>query len=194
MKKFLAILFSFLFLNCSAFAVEGFDIPLPEESDDVTTSGPDTKFSTATQMRFDAFQNIEVNSLYFVPEERRFVQIYKLSDNEKYLQKVKIPNAKIIEYTNGSFDIKFKDTPDMIFSYDKDGNLQEFSEITNKAKVPFTTYHYDAEGQINAVEIKPDRYNSYTYDMNGLLMKYTSYDKVYAPNGKLILRRKSSFF
>lgn len=193
MKKVLFLtLLSFL-LGCSVFAAGQFDVPVPAPDDEVTTSGPDTKFSLVTQMRYDAFENLESQLTVEIPEDRKVVAIFKLSQNEKYVEKIKIPNTKIIEYTNGTYDIKFKDTPYVIYNYDKQGNLQEVIVQTNKAKVPFVSYHYDTYGQIKAVEVKPDFYHSYIYDLNGVLLKYVVYNKVYLPNGKLVLKRKSNF-
>ncbi|MCR5260411.1 MAG: hypothetical protein K6C94_01085 [Candidatus Gastranaerophilales bacterium] len=194
MKKLFLLIFSLFFMSCAAFADGQFDVPLPDAKDEVTTSGPDTKFTLASQMRFDAFENAENQLAIDVPEERKVVPIYRLSQNEKYLEKIKIPNAKIIEYTNGTYDIKFKDTPNVIYNYDKTGNLNEVITQTNKAKVPFASYHYDVLGQIKAIEVKPDFYHSYVYDLEGVLQKYVIYDKVYLPNGKLVLKRKTNFF
>ena len=193
MKKLVVLIFSLLFFGCSVLADDKYNTPIPAADDEVTTSGPDTKYSQATQMRFDAFQDAETDLSFDIPEDRKIVKIYQLSKNETYLQKVKIPNAKIIEYTNGTYDIKFKDSPYMIYNYDKEGVLQEISTKTNKGKVPYFTYHYDATGHIKAVEIKPDYYRSYIYDLNGVLIKYVIDNKTYLPNGKLILRRKSNF-
>ena len=191
MKKVFLISATFFISLSSAFAV-GFETPIPAEDDDVTLSGPSTKYSLATQMRVDAFQNAEISISFDIPENRKKVQLYKPSKTNDYLQKVKIPNAKVIEYTNGSFDIKFKDSPFVIYTYDKNGDLQEFAKITNKGKIPFTSYHYDVNGQIKNIEIKPQYYRSYIYDLNGLLIKYCIDDKVYSSNGKL-LRRKKGF-
>lgn len=204
MKKLLVLVFSLILSVTTGVAKNIFDTPVPEdtgefnapipaEDDEVTQSGPNTKLSLATQMRYDAFQNAEVTSSFTVPEDKMNVKIFQPSKTQDYLQKVKISNAKIIEYTNGSYDIKFKDFADMIFSYDKNGDLIEFSKVTNKGKVPFVIYHYDKESQLINIEIKPERYRSYVYDLNGLLVKFHVDDKVYAPNGKMLLRKKGLF-
>lgn len=204
MKKLLVLVFSLILSVTTCVAKNTFDAPVPKDSgefnapipaedDEVTQSGPNTKFTLTTQMRYDAFQNAEVTSSFTVPEDKMNVKIFQLSKTQDYLQKVKIPNAKIIEYTNGSYDIKFKDFADTIFSYDKNGDLIEFSQVTNKGKVPFVLYHYDKESRLINIEIKSERYRSYVYDLNGLLVKIHVDDKVYAPNGKMLFRKKGLF-
>lgn len=193
MKKLFLLIFTFLFITTAANAVDDFNAPVPAYDDEVTNSGPNTKISQSTQMRFDAFQEAPEFLDYQIPEDRKVLKLYMLSDNQEYLQKVKIHNAKVIEYTNGSYDIKFKDTPFTVFNYDKDGVLQNVIKITNKAKAPCYAYYYNVNGHIQAIEIRPEKYRAYLYDLEGILTKYLVDDKVYAPNGKLILRRKSCF-
>ena len=175
-------------------AQEDYDAPVPDSSDEVTSSGPDTKLSIATQMRYDAFKNAQINVPVDFPEDKMAVQLYKLSPDGTYMRRVKIKDAKVIEYTNGTFDIKFKDTKDKIFKYDKKGNLIGFSIIENNGKIPFVTYHYDAEGQLSSIEIQPHYYYSYVYDLDGLLSEYKVDNKVYNAAGKLIRRKKSVWF
>ena len=195
MKKIFLFIIISVFTTLSALAVENnFDTPVPSADDEVTYSGPDTKFTTATQMRYDAFENAETVVVPDFSEDKKFVPIYKLSKNQDYLQRIKIINAKVTEFTNGTYFIKFKDTPFTIFYYNKDGSLNSFAKITNKGKVPFSTYIYDIDGNLSAIEIKPQRYRSYVYDLNGVLLKYSIDDKVYAPNGKMLLRKKSALF
>lgn len=194
MKKIFVLIISFLFFACSVNAAQEYNTPIPAEDDEVTSSGPDTKYSLATEMRFNAFDEAEEILDIDIPEERQNVQIYKLSQNENYIQKIKIPNTKLIEYTNGSYDIIYKDTPFVVFRYDKDGVLQSISKITNKGKAPFFVYHYNVDKKIQEIEIQPDRYHSYVYNLDGILTKYIIDKKVYAVNGKMILRRKSNFF
>lgn len=194
MKKIFVLIISFLFAGCPFAMAAEYETPVPAATDEVTTSGPDTKYTLATEMRFEAFDQAEETLDITIPDDRLVVQLYKLSKNENYLQKVKIPNAKVIEYTNGSFDIKFKDTPEFIYRYDKDGILQSVSKVTNKGKAPFFVYHYNLDNKITEIEIQPDRYRSYVYNLDGVLTKYIIDKKVYAPNGKMLLRRKNNFF
>ena len=191
MKNFWVLIIIAFLSSLSAFALDDFETPVPSYDDEVTSSGPNTKFSLATQMRFDAFQDAETSLNIDIPDDRKIVKIYKLSKNETYLQKVKIPNAKIIEYTNGSYDIKFKDSPFFVFNYNKYGELQGLEKITNKAKIPYFIYHYDTLGNIAEVEIKPDRYRSYIYDLDGVLTKFIIDDKMFSNKGKIIRRKKS---
>jgi len=194
MKKFIIILLSAIVVNSTAIVMaDEFSVPVPTE-DSVVQSGPDTKYSLVTKLRFDAFQDAELTVPTSFLADKMSVKIYKLSPKKTYLQKVKIPNTKLIEYTNGSYDIKFKDVPDIVFSYDKNGDLQSFAKYTNKGKIPFISYHYDTTGTIIAIEVKADRYRSFEYGLDGVLTKYKIDDKVYSANGKMILRRKNPFF
>ncbi len=194
MKKFLMAALILILTATTAFAAEDYLTPIPSEDDEVTSSGPDTKFSVATQMRYDAFQNAEVSVPCDFPEDKKLVKIYKIAPNKDYLQRVKIPNAKVIEYTNNNYDIKYKEIPNKLFCYDKDGNLTEFAIITNNGKIPFTTYFYDLEGQITKIEIKPERYRSYVYGLDGILMQYRVDDKTFGPDKKMLRRKKSMWF
>lgn len=194
MKKLFITVLLFLFSSCFAVAKEDFVTPIPAQDDEVTTSGPDTKFSLATQMRYDAFQEIEIEVPVDLPEERLSVKLYELSADGTYAKRIKIPNAKVYQYTNDTFEIKYKDIPDKIFKYDKNGELTGFVVILNKGKVPSVSYHYDADGQIEFVEIKPVYYNSYVYGLDGFLVEHKVDNKVYDPQGKLIRRKKTIWF
>ena len=193
MKKFLLIILSLYLSAFNCVLAQDFNTPVPDYNDEVTLSGPDTKYTIATNLLFDAFDVAEVSVPVDFLQDKKSVPIFKLSKNGNYLQKIKIPNAKITEYTNGTYDIRFKDIPHAIFNYDQNGDLQYFVLINNNEKVPFASYHYNADGKIINVEIKPDRYHSYIYNLDGILVKYTIYDKVYRADGKICLRKKSSF-
>lgn len=190
MKKFYVILLAIMLLYPAKVFAEDFLTPVPAEEDEVSQSGPDTKYSLVTDLRFDAFQNAEINVPVDFLQSKKILKLYELSPSKTYLKRVKILNAKITEYTNGSFDVRFKDIPDVIFSYNIDGELQSFAKMTNKGKIPFISYHYDTEGTIIALEVKADRYRSYIYGLDGVLEKYRVDDKVYSANGKMILRKK----
>lgn len=194
MQKLLFLILFFI-LSLPAFSIqEDYMAPVPSPEDEVTTSGPDTKFSMATQMRYEAFKEAEINLPVDFIQDRKTVKLYTLSPDGTYMCRLKIPDAKVSEYTNGTFDIKFKDTADKIFKYDKEGNLIGFAVIKNKGKIPFVTYHYDVEGQILQIEIKPQYFRSYVYNLDGLLAEYRIDDKVYNASGKLIRRKKSIWF
>lgn len=193
MKKFIVTLLSVFLINSASVMADEFSVPVPTE-DDVIQSGPDTKYSLVTKLRFDAFQDAELTVPTSILADKMSVKIYKLAPKKTYLEKVKIPNAKIIEYTNGSYDIKFKEVSDVIFSYDRNGDLQSFAKYTNNGKIPFITYHYDTTGTIIGIEVKADRYRSFEYGLDGVLTKYKIDDKVYSANGKMLLRRKNPFF
>ncbi len=192
----LFIAFLFVTLNfLQVFALdENFSEPVPSPDDEVSSSGPDTKLSLITQMRLTAFQNAKVSLSPDLPEDRKSVKLYKLSSDGTYLRRVKIKDAKVLEYTNGFFDIKYKDTKDKIFNYNKNGDLIGFELIDNNGKVPFTTYHYDADGNISKIEIHPLYYYSYIYNLDGLLCEYKIDNKIYDITGKLIRRKKSIWF
>jgi hypothetical protein len=166
-----------------------FDTPVPNEEEEVS-AGPVPKFTTATQMRFDAFQDVveEVNMNSF--SDKMHLDLYSLNDKKNFLVRKKLDNAKIIEYTNGCFDVKFKNIPNTIFCYDKFGDLQYYATYTNSGKVPFTTYYYDKNGIISLIEIKPDRYYSCVYDLYGLLVRYCTNNRWYSPDNNIIRKKK----
>ncbi len=193
MKKIFLIILSLYLTAFNCVSAQVFEEPVPDATDEVTTSGPDTKYTLATDLLFDSFDVAEITVPVDFIQDKKVVPIYKVSKNGNYLQKIKIPNAKITEYTNGSYDIRFKDIPHTIFNYDKNGDLQYFVLINNNEKIPFTSYHYNTDGKIIRVEIKPQRYHSYIYNLEGILVKYVYYDKVYTVDGKVCLRKKSPF-
>lgn len=194
MKKILTLILSLFIFACSAMASGDYSAPVPSSDDEVTTSGPNTKFSQVTQMRYDAFKDVEVTVDIDIPEERKNIQFYTLSKDGTYLRRVKVPNAKVSEYTNGTFDVVFKDTKDVIFKYNKKGALMGFALIKNDGKIPFVMYHYDNEGKIYQIELKPRYFYSYVYGLDGLLVEYKVDDKTYNNCGKLIKRKKSILF
>lgn len=185
MKKFLLTAL-FLMLSVTSVQAVDFDVPIPEEEQ---AAGPEPKFTMSTQMRFDAFQDVveEVDVALF--NDKRHFDLYKLADDKDYLVKVKTKNVKVKEYTNGCFDLQYKDIPDTIFCYDKFGDLQYYATYTNKGKTPFITYYYDVNGVISLIEIQPDRYYSCVYDLQGLLVRYCNNNKWYSPEGKIIRKK-----
>ena len=110
------------------------------------------------------------------------------------MKSVKVPNAKITKYSDGTYSIKFKDTPDSVFFYELSGDLTGFGIITNKGKLPYVIYHYDTEGTITAIEICPERSRSYTYGPDGLIKEYRLDDNFYNSKNKLIKKRKTVWF
>lgn len=190
MKKLFLLLFLFFNIISTGYAEnEVFDTPVPSEFDEVTKSGPDTKFSLSTQMRFDSFQDAEINADTSILEGKTNVPLYVPVENKNYLQRVKIKKAKIKEYTNGSYEIRYKDTPNTIFYYNKDGSISSFAIYTDK-KIPYTKYHYNLDGVIQEIEIVPDYYRSYVYGLDGVLLRYSVDGKYYLPNGKMIQKTK----
>lgn len=194
MKKIIIVIFSLFIFTCSAMASGDYSAPVPSADDEVTTSGPNTKFSQVTQMRYDAFKDVEVTVDIDIPEERKNIQFYALSKDGAYLRRVKLQNAKVSEFTNGTFEVVFKNTKDTIFKYNKQGELTGFALIKNDGKIPFVTYHYDNEGKICLIEVKPRYFYSYVYGLDGLLVEYKIDDKTYNNCGQLIKRKKSILF
>lgn len=189
MKKLLYFILFFV-LSSPAFAVEDFAAPIPDAADEVTTSGPDTKFTELTQLRFKAFEEAVINVPPSVDESKKFVKLYVLSDDGKSIHRVKIPNAKIVQYTNGTYSIKYKSDPNILYFYNKDGELTDYVNIPLKGKVPYYAYYYNINGILQQIEVKPDRYHSYFYGLDGMLIKYANYDDFYDMAGKLIYRKR----
>lgn len=176
----------FLMLSVSAVRAADFDVPVPAEEE---MAGPDPKFTTATQMRFDAFQDVveEVDPSIF--NDKRHYDLYVLKEDKNYLVKVKNKDVKVKEYTNGCFDLRYKDIQNTIFCYDKFGDLQYYATVSNNGKVPFVTYYYDVNGVISLIEVQPDRYYSCVYDLRGLLVRYCRDNKWYSSDGKIIRKK-----
>ena len=205
MKKIFAA-FLFLFVSTSvAVAADDFAPPVPKDSpdylapvpsedDEVTKSGPNTKFSVVTQMRYDAFQNAQITVSPQYAENKKNVKIFVADTDNNVMKSVKVPNAKITKYSDGTYSIKFKDTPDSVFFYELSGDLMGFGIITNKGKLPYVIYHYDTEGTITAIEICPERSRSYTYGLDGLIKEYRLDDNFYNSKNKLIKKRKTVWF
>lgn len=205
MKKIFA---AFLFLLVSTSVAVGADdfappvpkdspdylAPVPSEDDEVTKSGPNTKFSVVTQMRYDAFQNAQITVSPQYAEDKKNVKIFVADTDNNVMKSVKVPNAKITKYSDGTYSIKFKDTPDSVFFYELSGDLTGFGIITNKGKLPYVIYHYDTEGTITAIEICPERSRSYTYGLDGLIKEYRLDDNFYNSKNKLIKKRKTVLF
>lgn len=168
--------------------------PVPSEDDEVTKSGPNTKFSVVTQMRYDAFQNAQITVSPQYAEDKKNVKIFVADTDNNVMKSVKVPNAKITKYSDGTYSIKFKDTPDSVFFYELSGDLTGFGIITNKGKLPYVIYHYDPEGTITAIEICPERSRSYTYGLDGLIKEYRLDDNFYNSKNKLIKKRKTVWF
>lgn len=168
--------------------------PVPSEDDEVTKSGPNTKFSVVTQMRYDAFQNAQITVSPQYAENKKNVKIFVADTDNNVMKSVKVPNAKITKYSDGTYSIKFKDTPDSVFFYELSGDLTCFGIITNKGKLPYVIYHYDTEGTITAIEICPERSRSYTYGLDGLIKEYRLDDNFYNSKNKLIKKRKTVWF
>ena len=168
--------------------------PVPSEDDEVTKSGPNTKFSVVTQMRYDAFQNAQITVSPQYAENKKNVKIFVADTDNNVMKSVKVPNAKITKYSDGTYSIKFKDTPDSVFFYELSGDLMGFGIITNKGKLPYVIYHYDTEGTITAIEICPERSRSYTYGLDGLIKEYRLDDNFYNSKNKLIKKRKTVWF
>lgn len=171
-----------------------YSAPIPDADDDVTSSGPNTKFSVVTQMRYDAFQNAQVSVSPDYAKDKKNVKIFVPDLDNHTMKSVKVPNAKVCKYSNGTYSIKFKDTPDSVFYYELSGDLTGFGIITNKSKVPYVVYHYDTDGRITSIEICPERSRSYTYGLDGLLLESRIDDNFYNAKNKLIKKRKTVWF
>lgn len=205
MKKIFAAFLFLLVLTSVAVAADDFAPPVPKDSpdylapvpsedDEVTKSGPNTKFSVVTQMRYDAFQNAQITVSPQYAEDKKNVKIFVADTDNNVMKSVKVPNAKITKYSDGTYSIKFKDTPDSVFFYELSGDLTGFGIITNKEKLPYVIYHYDTEGTITAIEICPERSRSYTYGPDGLIKEYRLDDNFYNSKNKLIKKRKTVWF
>jgi len=189
MKKILYLIIFFVFTS-AAFADDKFDTPVPDAADEVTTSGPDTKFTELSQLRYKAFEEVFVRITPDIDESKKSVKLYVLSDDGKSIYRAKLPNTKIVQYTNDTYSIKFKNDPEHVYYYNKDGELTSFVHIAKKTKVPYYAYHYSPEGELLQIELKPDRYHSYFYGLDGLLIKYADYDDFYDMSRKLIYRKR----
>jgi len=189
MKNFLCLILFFA-ISSAVFAAENFNTPVPDATDEVTTSGPDTKFTELTQLRYKAFEEAEINITPSVDESKKFVKLYVLSDDGKSIHRTKMRDAKIVQYTNDTYSIRFKNDPDIVYYYNKDGELTDYANIPSKGKVPYYAYYYNIDGVLQQIEIKPDRYHSYFYGLDGLLIKYANYDDYYNGAGKLIYRKR----
>ena len=192
MKKLLYLILFFA-LSSPAFAAEDFTAPVPDATDEVTTSGPNTKLTELTQLRYKAFEEALTNKAPAFDESKKNVKLYVLSDDGKAIHRAKLPDTKIVQYTNDTYSIRFKNDPDIVYYYNKDGEMTYYTQIAKKTKIPYYAYYYNPEGVLQQIEVKPDRYHSYFYGLDGLLIKFADYDDYYNMAGKLIYRKRPIF-
>lgn len=177
-------------MSSAAYAVEDFSAPVPDANDEVTSSGPNTKFTDLSLLRYKAFENALTQVPPTIEEDKKVFKLYVLSDDEKSIRRARVPNARITQYTNDTYSIKYKNEPDTIYSYNKDGELDTIIQIAEKTKTSYYAYHYDADGKLKQIEVKPDRYHIYIYGLDGLLVKYVNYDDFYDASGKFLYKKR----
>jgi len=189
MKKLLSLIIFFI-TSSAAFSVEGFNVPAPDVSDETAYSTPNIKMTDLTQLRYKAFEDALKNPPPAFDETKKFVKLYVLSDDGKSLHRAKLPDTKIVQYTNDTYSIRYKNDPDIVYYYNKDGELTSLVNLPLKTKAPYYAYYYNTEGVLQQIEVKADRYHSYFYGLDGLLIKYGDYDNFYDVAGKLLYRKR----
>lgn len=206
MKKFAVLILSLCVFSSAAFA-GGLKKPFrigKKTKAEQTQPAADTAFeenkeektpvnvkpSSVTQMRYDAFQTLvpAIDPSEFA--ERAEIPLY-VTDKYGDFKKVHRKNVKSAEYTNDTYSLKFKDTPDKLYFYDvMSSKLVDYVVMSNNGKIPYTAYHYNSDGILNAIEIKASRYHSYFYGADGMMTKYFFYNDCFAPSGKKLYSKK----
>ena len=99
MKKLLLIITLFLLcLADSSLAEDAFSQNLSVDEELAKIHEP--KYTEVTKLRVEAFQNAPLSVDIEFLANKKVVNLYKVSDNQKFLQRVKIPNSKILKYTD----------------------------------------------------------------------------------------------
>lgn len=148
------------------------------------------KFTETTKLRYDAFGAAvtHVDPAEFA--DKANIPLYYV-DDKNIIRKNKIKKAKVTEYTNDTYSIKFKTEKDKLYIYDlASSDLKEYVVYSNGGKIPYTGYHYDNKGYLKTIEVKPSRYHSYIYGPDALLKEYFFYDDCYSPSGQRIYSKK----
>lgn len=187
MKKLFGLIL-FLSLSSAVYAADSFSEPVPDGSE--YNFAQNVKLTDLTQLRFKAFENALTETSPSYDEAKKTQKLYVLSDDEKSVHRVRIPKAKITQYTNDTYSIKYKDEPDIVYRYNKDGELEMVEKVSYRAKNSYYSYHYNTDGFLERIEVKPDRYHAYIYGTDGLLVKYVFYDNAYDVSGKFLYKKR----
>lgn len=187
MKKLFGLIL-LLSLSSAAYGAGGFSEPVPDESE--YKFGQNAKMTDLTELRYKAFENAMTETSPSYDEAKKIQKLYVLSDDEKSIHRVRIPQARITQYTNDTYSIKYKNEPDIVYCYNKDGELETVEKVSYRAKNSYYSYHYNTDGILKQIEVKPDRYHSYIYGLNGLLEKFVNYDDVYDISGKFLYKKR----
>lgn len=188
MKKLFGLILLFTLSSAASYAVEDFFTPVPDESE--FKSEQNVKLTDLTQLRYRAFENALTETSPSYDEARKIQKLYVLSDDEKSLHRVRIPKAKITQYTNDTYTVKYKNEPDIVYCYNKDGELETVEKVSYRAKNSYYSYHYNTDGMLEQIEVKTDRYHAYIYGLNGLLVKYVFYDSAFDVSGKFLYKKR----
>ncbi len=145
---------------------------------------------TVNSARLESFNDVKYK--IDVSKYSQFLNDSNFMENKKLLSrnKYKIKDRKLVEFSDGSYSITYKNNKNMSFFYNKSGSLTSIQfDLLKKDSV--IRYAYDIKGNLESVILCAKNNEQFIFSLNKKLIAHWKGNNCYNEKGELVMTREA---
>ncbi len=145
---------------------------------------------TVNSARLESFNDVKYK--IDVSKYSQFLKDSNFMENKKLLSrnKYKIKDRKLVEFSDGSYSITYKNNKNMSFFYNKSGSLTSIQfDLLKKDSV--IRYAYDIKGNLESVILCAKNNEQFIFSLNKKLIAHWKGNNCYNEKGELVMTREA---